>query len=165
MLAARLSLRLHNVAPNAAFHGARAFSTSPLSRYAAAAPTKGDGSDFNALFVGAGYVSLGALVACEQQLMRCPGHVRHRGGSVPLSATPNQTDITGPWNISRRLESRLGSRLKVGGVIEVNPARADAALRLKRESSAADSYDKAVVLNNVREYRSKVDAGQAAEPK
>lgn len=67
--------------------------------------------------------------------------------------------------MTRRLESRLGKRFKVGGVIEIDPARAEAALKLKRESDAKDSYANTVVLNNVREFRAKVDSGEAPEPK
>ncbi|WVR05861.1 hypothetical protein IAU60_002887 [Kwoniella sp. DSM 27419] len=71
----------------------------------------------------------------------------------------------GPWNITRRLEQKLGPRLKVDAVVEVNPPRAEAALKIKRESFAKPAYEQTVILTSLQEFRQRVDAGQAAEPR
>ncbi|OCF33356.1 NAD binding dehydrogenase [Kwoniella heveanensis BCC8398] len=71
----------------------------------------------------------------------------------------------GPWNLTRRIEAKLGPRLKVDAVIEVNPPRAEEALKIKRESFVKDAYKDTVILPSVGEFRKRVDEGKAKEPR
>ncbi|OCF39521.1 NAD binding dehydrogenase [Kwoniella heveanensis CBS 569] len=71
----------------------------------------------------------------------------------------------GPWNLTRRIEAKLGPRLKVDAVIEVNPPRAEEALKIKRESFVRDAYKDTVILPSVGEFRKRVDEGKAKEPR
>ncbi|WVQ85679.1 hypothetical protein IAT38_007845 [Cryptococcus sp. DSM 104549] len=87
-------------------------------------------------------------------------HVIMVGAGYAMFGTPE-----GPWNISRRLEARLGPRLKVDAVIEVNPPRAEANLAEKAKSFAASAYEKTVILKTVGEFRKRVDEGLAVEPR
>lgn len=76
------------------------------------------------------------------------------------------TCTLGPWNISRRLETRVGDRLRVVAVIEVDPPRAEAALKPKLADPAVRaSYENTVVLPTVAAFKQKVDAGELEAPK
>ncbi|WVN90351.1 uncharacterized protein L203_105587 [Cryptococcus depauperatus CBS 7841] len=87
-------------------------------------------------------------------------HTLMIGGGYAMFGTPE-----GPWNISRRLENRLGARLRVDAVIDVDGPRAETALSKKRESLAHDAYSDTVVLSNVEDFRRRVDDGHAKEPR
>lgn len=77
-----------------------------------------------------------------------------------------KTDDAGPWNISRRLETRVGSRLRVVAVIEVDPPRAEAALKAKLADPAVrGAYEDTVVLPTVVAFKEKVDSGELKMPK
>jgi hypothetical protein len=80
---------------------------------------------------------------------------------VPLRAHA----APGPWNITKRLEQKLGARLTVPGIIEVSPPRAEAALARKRESAEARAYEGTVILPDVGEYKGRVERGVAPEPR
>ena len=71
----------------------------------------------------------------------------------------------GPWNITKRLEQKLGPRLNVVAVIEVDPARAEAALEKKRAGSWAASYEGTVILRTVEEFEAKVKQGELKKPR
>ncbi|PWN95934.1 hypothetical protein FA09DRAFT_322087 [Tilletiopsis washingtonensis] len=58
----------------------------------------------------------------------------------------------GPWNHSFRLEHKLGPRLKVVALIDPGKARADAALKVKRESFVLSAYKDTVVYPNFGEF-------------
>jgi hypothetical protein len=71
--------------------------------------------------------------------------------------TPHLTDSLagsdeGPWNHSFRLEHKLGPRLKVVALIDPGKARADAALKVKRESFVLSAYKDTVVYPNFGEF-------------
>jgi len=67
--------------------------------------------------------------------------------------------------MTKRLEQKLGSRFIVDGLIEVDPPRAEAALALRRKSSAAGSYEGTKILRSVEEFSDKVQSGAMHEPK
>jgi hypothetical protein len=71
----------------------------------------------------------------------------------------------GPWNITKRLEQKLGARLTVPGIIEVSPPRAEAALAGKKASAEARAYEGTVILPDVGEYKGRVERGEAPEPR
>ncbi|ODO11709.1 hypothetical protein I350_00493 [Cryptococcus amylolentus CBS 6273] len=87
-------------------------------------------------------------------------HVLMIGAGYAMFGTPE-----GPWNISRKLENRLGPRLKVDAVIEINGPRAETALTLKRESFVHEAYNDTVVLPDVEEFKRRVEAGILKEPR
>ncbi|WVF70604.1 hypothetical protein IAT40_005396 [Kwoniella sp. CBS 6097] len=87
-------------------------------------------------------------------------HVLLVGAGYAMFGTPE-----GPWNLTRRIEAKLGPRLKIDAVIEVNPPRAEEALKIKRESFVKDAYKDTVILPSVHEFRKRVDKGQAKEPR
>ncbi|KAK4686280.1 hypothetical protein P7C73_g3851, partial [Tremellales sp. Uapishka_1] len=70
----------------------------------------------------------------------------------------------GPWNITKRLEQKLGPRLHVSGLLEFDLPRAEGALKLKRESNFAKSYAQTVVAKTVDDFKQSVDAGKAKAP-
>lgn len=72
---------------------------------------------------------------------------------------------SGPWNISSRLEKRLGPRLKVDAVIEINGPRAETALTEKRKSFVHEAYADTMVLPDVEEFKRRVSTGEAQEPR
>jgi len=67
--------------------------------------------------------------------------------------------------MTKRLEQKLGPRLKVDAVIEIDPPRAEAALKLKRESYVKESYATTEILNNIADYKARVDKGDWQTPK
>ncbi|ORX35936.1 putative oxidoreductase C terminal-domain-containing protein [Kockovaella imperatae] len=71
----------------------------------------------------------------------------------------------GPWNIAKRLEGRLGSRLVVDAIIEVDPSKAEAALAKKRDTPAHASYKSTKVFPDVDAYASAVSGGSLPIPK
>ncbi|ORY32292.1 putative oxidoreductase C terminal-domain-containing protein [Naematelia encephala] len=72
----------------------------------------------------------------------------------------------GPWNIARRLHARVGSRLSVQAVIEVDPPRAEAALKIKLASPAEKAaYEGTVILPTIEAFAERVKSGQSKEPK
>lgn len=70
----------------------------------------------------------------------------------------------GPWNMTKRLEAKVGSRLIVDAIIEVDPPRAEAALKLKAESPSAKYYEKTVILPDVKAFVEKVNKGEIVKP-
>jgi len=70
----------------------------------------------------------------------------------------------GPWNMTKRLEAKVGSRLIVDAIIEVDPPRAEAALKLKAESPSAKYYEKTVILPDVKAFVDKVNKGEIVKP-
>ncbi|WVQ97323.1 hypothetical protein IAU59_004434 [Kwoniella sp. CBS 9459] len=87
-------------------------------------------------------------------------HVLLVGAGYAMFGTPE-----GPWNLTRRIEAKLGPRLKVDAVIEVNPPRAEEALKIKRDSFVKDAYKDTVILPSLQEFRNRVDEGKAKEPR
>ncbi|WVQ70968.1 hypothetical protein IAR50_000493 [Cryptococcus sp. DSM 104548] len=87
-------------------------------------------------------------------------HVLMVGAGYAMFGTPE-----GPWDIARRLENRLGPRLKVDAVIDVNGPRAETALTSKRESFVHEAYTETVVLPDVEEFKRRVEAGILKEPR
>jgi hypothetical protein len=74
--------------------------------------------------------------------------------------------ILGPWNISRRLETRVGDRLRVQAIIEVDPPRAEACLKQKlADPKIKAAYENTVILSSIADFKSKVDAGELKTPK
>lgn len=72
----------------------------------------------------------------------------------------------GPWNISRRLETRVGDRLRVQAIIEVDPPRAEACLKQKlADPKIKAAYENTVILSSIADFKSKVDAGELKNPK
>nr|XP_019015095.1 NAD binding dehydrogenase [Kwoniella pini CBS 10737]OCF53876.1 NAD binding dehydrogenase [Kwoniella pini CBS 10737] len=87
-------------------------------------------------------------------------HVIMVGAGFAMFGTPE-----GPWNIAKRAEAKLGERLKVDAVIEVDPKRAEAALKIKSEGPHKSSYENTVILPSVAEFKKLVDQGKAPEPR
>lgn len=71
----------------------------------------------------------------------------------------------GPWNIAKRLEARLGSRLIVDAIIELDPSKVDAALAKKRASAAQEAYAQTKVYPDVQSYAETVSTGSLPIPK
>ncbi|TYJ56368.1 hypothetical protein B9479_002916 [Cryptococcus floricola] len=71
----------------------------------------------------------------------------------------------GPWNISSKLEHRLGPRLKVDALIDFNGPRAEGRLTTKRESFVHEAYNDTVVLPDIEEFKRRVEAGILKEPR
>jgi len=70
----------------------------------------------------------------------------------------------GPWNMTKRLEAKVGSRLSVDAIIEVDPPRAEAALQKKRDSPNAKAYGNTVILPDVKAFVQKVQSGEIVKP-
>lgn len=70
----------------------------------------------------------------------------------------------GPWNMTKRLEAKVGSRLSVDAIIEVDPPRAEAALHKKRDSASAKAYEKTIILPDVKAFVEKVKSGEIVQP-
>ncbi|ADV21110.1 NAD binding dehydrogenase [Cryptococcus gattii Ru294] len=87
-------------------------------------------------------------------------HALMIGAGYAMFGTPE-----GPWNISSRLEKRLGPRLKVDAVIDINGPRAETALTEKRKSFVHEAYANTVVLPDVEEFKRRVSIGEAQEPR
>ncbi|WWC99663.1 hypothetical protein V866_006567 [Kwoniella sp. B9012] len=87
-------------------------------------------------------------------------HVIMVGAGYAMFGTPE-----GPWNIAKRAEQKLGSRLVVDAVIEVVPTRAEEALKIKRDGPHKESYKNTVILPSVAEFKKLVDEGTAKEPR
>jgi hypothetical protein len=49
-------------------------------------------------------------------------------------------------------------------VIEVDPPRAEAALKLKRDGPNKKAYEDTVIINNVKAFAEKVKSGELAHP-
>jgi len=74
--------------------------------------------------------------------------------------------VTGPWNISRRLETRVGDRLRVAAIIEVDPPRAEAQLKQKLANPATKyAYEGTQILPSISAFKTKVDSGELKSPK
>lgn len=73
----------------------------------------------------------------------------------------------GRWNLAKRIEAKVGSRLAVGAVVDPDTARAEQNLQAKTGAGGAlgASYARAKVLGDVEEARRRVDAGEIPEPK
>ncbi|EIW72480.1 hypothetical protein TREMEDRAFT_66902 [Tremella mesenterica DSM 1558] len=71
----------------------------------------------------------------------------------------------GPWNIALRLENRLGPRLKVQAIVDINPKVAEAALAKKRATFVKSAYEETVIVPSVKAYKELVDAGKVLAPK
>ncbi|WRT64126.1 uncharacterized protein IL334_001055 [Kwoniella shivajii] len=82
------------------------------------------------------------------------------GAGYAMFGTPE-----GPWNIAKRAEQKLGERLKVDAVIEVNPARGEEVLGIKRDGPHKASYKDTLILPNVAEFKKRVDSGESKEPR
>lgn len=68
--------------------------------------------------------------------------------------------------MTKRLETRVGSRLRVAAIIEVDPPRAEAALKGKLSNPAVKaSYEGTVILPSVAAFKEKVDSGELKNPK
>jgi hypothetical protein len=76
-----------------------------------------------------------------------------------------RSSFLGPWNITKRLEQKLGTRLVVDAVIEVDPPRAEAALGLKKDSPAKGAYEGTRIMRDVEEFGEKVRSGVMEEPR
>ena len=72
---------------------------------------------------------------------------------------------TGPWNMTKRLEARLGSRLIVDAIIELDPTKADSALAKKRGSASEAAYTNTKVFPSVELYAREVSSGSLPLPK
>lgn len=59
----------------------------------------------------------------------------------------------GPWNHSKRVEMKFGTRLNVVGIVDPNGAKAELELKKKRESFVATAYAKTKLFNNVEEAK------------
>ncbi|EIW72411.1 hypothetical protein M231_02972 [Tremella mesenterica] len=70
----------------------------------------------------------------------------------------------GPWNLSARLEHRLGPRLKVQGVIDPDPSRALAALEKKKTSLVKDSYEGTEVYPTIAVFAEAIKEGKVKTP-
>lgn len=67
--------------------------------------------------------------------------------------------------MTKRLEAKVGSeRLVVDAIVEVDPPRAEAALKLKAESPNAKVYANTVILPDVQAFAAKVKNGEIAAP-
>lgn len=67
--------------------------------------------------------------------------------------------------MTKRLEARVGvERLVVDAIIEVDPPRAEAALKLKSESPSAKVYANTVILPDVKSFAEKVKNGNLTAP-
>lgn len=86
------------------------------------------------------------------------------GAGYAMFGTPE-----GRWNLSRRIESKVGGRLRVGAVVDPDTKRAEGNLRAKLEgtgtAAVSASYEGAQVLGEVEEVRRRVDRGEIPEPK
>lgn len=68
--------------------------------------------------------------------------------------------------MTKRLETRVGSRLRVAAIIEVDPPRAEAALKQKlADPSIKASYEGTVILSSIAAFKEKVDSGELKTPK
>jgi hypothetical protein len=64
------------------------------------------------------------------------------------------------------LETRIGDRLNVLAVIEVDPPRAEAALKAKLADPAIKAaYENTVILPTITAFKEKVDSGELKAPK
>lgn len=63
------------------------------------------------------------------------------------------------------LKKRLGPRLKVDAVIDINGPRAETALTEKRKSFVHEAYANTVVLPDVEEFKRRISIGEAQEPR
>ena len=70
----------------------------------------------------------------------------------------------GPWNMTKRLEAKVGPRLSVDAIIEVDPPRAEDALKKKRDSPSAKAYENTIILQDVKAFVEKVKAGEMVKP-
>lgn len=66
--------------------------------------------------------------------------------------------------MTKRLEAKVGSRLSVDAIIEVDPPRAEAALQKKRDSPNAKAYGNTVILPDVKAFVQKVQSGEIVKP-
>jgi len=64
------------------------------------------------------------------------------------------------------LETRVGDRLRVAAIIEVDPPRAEAALKQKLADPKIKAYyENTVILSSISAFKTKVDAGELKSPK
>nr|XP_018262781.1 uncharacterized protein I303_04264 [Kwoniella dejecticola CBS 10117]OBR84939.1 hypothetical protein I303_04264 [Kwoniella dejecticola CBS 10117] len=70
-----------------------------------------------------------------------------------LGAGPINFGTTeGPWNHSRRLEQKLGKRLNVVGLIDMNAERANNVLTIKRaDANVKSGYENTRVFTSIKE--------------
>ncbi|WWC58750.1 uncharacterized protein I303_101294 [Kwoniella dejecticola CBS 10117] len=87
-------------------------------------------------------------------------HVIMVGAGFAMFGTPE-----GPWNIAKRAEVKLGARLRVDAVIEVDPKRAEAALKIKSDGPHKASYENTKILPSVAEFKKLVEEDKAPEPR
>jgi hypothetical protein len=60
----------------------------------------------------------------------------------------------------------VGDRLRVQAIIEVDPPRAEAALKQKLADPKIKAYyENTVILSSISAFKSKVDAGELKSPK
>lgn len=70
----------------------------------------------------------------------------------------------GPWNISSRLEHRMGPRLKVLGVVDPNKARVGATLQKKAGTFVGSAYENTGLFNTVEDYIAAAKSGSVKAP-
>lgn len=71
----------------------------------------------------------------------------------------NFGSVEGPWNHSRRLESKLGTSLRVVGLVDPDQSRAAAALAGKQASDAAPAYASCKTFSTVAEAAESLSNG------
>lgn len=76
-------------------------------------------------------------------------------------------DPEGPWGLALRLEKKLGPRLKVQAIVDVNPTLGSKILadRRKEGGQYRSAYEKTEQLKDVAELAQAVQAGRLVEPR
>ena len=89
---------------------------------------------------------------CWERQLRCAAAACHGASAYRAERVCVVAGTTeGPWNHTKRLESILGARLRVVGLIDINAKAAQARIDTKLASPAAASWKDCKVFSSVKE--------------